>query len=394
MTTTNLSASQQDKSRNTTYRYPFLDLSKLSAHLLPKLEEAALRVIRSGRYIGGPEVEALEERIKLLTGARHVIAVSNGYDALRLILRAYIQLGRLNPGDIMAVPANTFAATSLAVADAGLIPWFIEPDKITALADLNRLDHLNIPDRCRGLMSVDLYGRTPDGDALRTLAGKNGWLIVEDAAQSIGARSKSSGVNGSANAGNLAHAGAFSFYPTKNAGALGDAGAVLTCDKSLAEAVHCLANYGSAQRYNHVWQGANCRMDPIQAAMLCVKLDDLPRENNARATNAQAYHAAVTNPIIQLPPLTQDTVWHQFVVQVTDGSRDRFRAFLAQNGVQTDIHYPVPCHLQPCHTQAGSAPQPLPVAEWLAHNSVSLPISSATSPQEIREIAEIINRYN
>lgn len=375
----------------TMLRYPFLDLGTLTAPLLPALEQAALRVLRSGRFIGGPEVETLQQRLCTLTGCTHALAVSSGFDALRLILRAYVLSGRLAHGDKVVVPANTFAATSLAVADAGLIPVFVEPDAATGLIDFDALDTNSAVNDCRAVMAVDLYGRACPGFELSKLADQRKWIVVEDAAQAIGAVSATAGVSDSRHAGALGHAGAFSFYPTKNAGALGDAGAVMTNDDNLAEMIHALANYGSPERYRHDLKGANCRMDPLQAAMLTVKLDALETENAARVRNASLYDRYISHPLVTLPPLAGDTVWHQYVVRVADGQRDSFRQYLYANGIGTDIHYPVPCHLQQCHQDVVS--YRLPVAERLAAEIVSLPISSATSAEDIAAISEIINNY-
>lgn len=373
-------------------KYPFLDLGKLTEPIMPQLEEAAVRVIRSGRYIGGEEVASVERKLSRIADVPHVVAVSSGFDALRLILRGYVAMGKLRPGDKVAVPANTFAATSLAVADAGLIPVFVEPDPDTFLIDFGKLASDSRIKDCRAVMGVDLYGRPLPGEDLRRLAEDRGWLIIEDAAQAIGAVSPSAGIGGGYNAGGLGHAGAFSFYPTKNAGALGDAGAVLTYDEELADTVRALANYGSHERYRHRLQGSNCRMDPIQAAMLSVRLDCLTNENSIRRRHAKLYNDLITNPDVSLPAYSDGAVWHQYVVKVDPGYRGRFRHRLAEAGVGTDIHYPIPCHLQACHAPLdGSAVPVLPVAERLAESIVSLPVSSATSDEDICAIAGIIN---
>lgn len=376
-------------------KYEFLNLGTVDAPYYRQLEEAACRVIRSGRYIGGPEVETFEKRLADLTGAQFAIGVSNGLDALRLILKAYVELGRMSKGDEIIVPANTYVASVLAIADAGLTPVLVDPDINTSNLDTRLLEKALTP-RTRGIMPVHLYGRVCWDTTLQQLANDRGLLIIEDNAQAIGAESDIAGLSGSHVTGGLGHAGAFSFYPTKNIGAIGDAGAVTTSDEELAKAVRALANYGSDRRYHNIYQGYNCRLDPIQAAFLNVKLDRLQQENARRRELATIYGTNITNPAIRTPlDGGKKCVWHQYVVHTSD--RRKFTGYLDANGIGWDIHYATPAHRQPCYTDGDKhvlkTPMPLTVTELLADQCVSLPISACTSPDDAREISDILNRF-
>ncbi|MDE6485332.1 MAG: DegT/DnrJ/EryC1/StrS family aminotransferase [Duncaniella sp.] len=372
-------------------RYPFLDLALLNEPLLTELEDAALRVIRSGRYIGGDENEAFNAELAEFHKAPFAIGVSNGLDALRLIIRGYIELGRMKPGDEIIVPGNTYIASLLAVSDNGLIPVPVDPDICTMNIDPAKVEAAITP-HTRGIMTVHLYGRTAWDDNLRNVAINHNLIIIEDCAQAIGAVSPTDGLHGSRHAGALGHAGAISFYPTKNVGALGDAGAVITHDHELAAAVKALANYGSDRRYHNIYRGLNCRLDPIQAAMLRVKLKHIHEENTTRRINASMYDELITNPKVIKPMIPQqanECVWHQYVIRVPAKQRDTFREQLKQQGVGTDVHYATPPHLQPCYSSLPH--EPLPITEQLASEVVSLPITSATTPADIVAISEIIN---
>lgn len=378
-------------------KYPFFDLGKLNEPMRAEIEEAALRVIRSGRYIGGKECDEFESRLAAATGTPYAVGVSNGLDALRLILRSYILMGRLHEGDEVLVPANTYIATILAVSDAGLTPVLVDIDPHTLNIDPLLAARCVTP-RTRALLTVHLYGRIAWSEQLKRLALDHDLIVIEDNAQAIGARASASGLFSTHTAGSLGHAAAFSFYPTKNTGALGDAGAITTHDSTLAATARALANYGSDRRYHNLYAGFNCRLDPMQAAILNVKLAHTDEQNSLRRANAQIYSEAITNRRIILPEHPADPlehVWHQYVVRVTHGRRDLFQALLASEGVATDIHYPVPAHLQPCYNTPDSPlrmPLPVPHTEHIASELLSLPISPATSPSEIREIANIINQ--
>lgn len=375
-------------------RYPFLDLKAANSRYMEEMAEAATRVIRSGRYIGGEEVEAFECRLAEMTGTKYAIGVSNGLDALRLIMHAYVKTGQMMPGDEVLVPANTYIASVLAISDAGLKPVLVDADASTMNIDTCLLEEA-VTGRTRAIMTVHLYGRVAWNQTMAETARRHGLKVIEDCAQAIGARSATRGLNGGVHAGALGDAGAFSFYPTKNVGALGDAGAVTTDDEHLATTVKALANYGSDRRYHNIYIGYNCRLDPIQAAMINVKLNHTDEENADRFARALAYSRTITHPAITTPFMSKDVtdnVWHQYVIRVGQGKRDLLRKRLTEAGVGTDIHYATPPHMQPCY--AGLVHSPLPVTELLAKEIVSLPIGSGTSVKDAAEIGEIINSIN
>lgn len=368
-------------------KYPFLDLKASTAAYEEELKAAVLRVIDSGRYIGGTEVEAFEQCLAAATGVRWAVGVANGLDALRLIFRAYIEMGRLVPGDEVIVPANTYIASILAVSDNGLSPVLVEPSDDTLNLD-SRLIEAAISERTRAVMTVHLYGRACHDSEMVDVTRRHGLLLIEDNAQAIGARSTFNGKT----TGALGDAAAFSFYPTKNIGALGDAGAVTTNDEQLAATVRALANYGSDRRYHNIYIGLNSRLDPIQAAILSTKLAHIDEEIAHRASLAAIYEREINNDAISKPLYSEsgDMVWHQYVVRTSN--RESFRAYLAEQGVGTDVHYATPPHKQPCYasTLGGLS---LPITERIADEVVSLPISRCTSVQDAHDIAAIINKY-
>ncbi len=372
-------------------QHPFLSLADANAPFADQLIAAAARVIRGGCYIGGAEVEALEREIATLCGTDCCVGVSNGLDALRLILLALIELGRLDPGDEVIFPTNTFIATALAIRQAGLTPVATDVDPHTMLLTADTVEPL-ITQRTRAILPVHLYGRVCADPSLLQLAQRHSLLIVEDAAQAIGA----TGV------GRVGVAAAFSFYPTKNLGALGDAGAVVTSDPDLARTMRSLANYGASARNSYTLAGYNCRLDPIQAAMLRVKLPALAEENRRRRAIAATYHALVAHPLVELPQLPDDPsahVWHQFVVTLRQprrnsggaSVRDALQAHLLGCGIATDVHYPVPVHRQTPF--AGAARRSLPVAERLAGSILSLPIGAPATAATASAVAAAINAF-
>ena len=370
--------------------FPFLNLGQSNARYADRLKEAAARVIDSGRFLAGPETAALESELAAYVGARHCIAVSNGLDAIRLIFRAYIELGRLQPGDEVLIPDNTFIASVLPVDELGLRPVMMPLSADDMNLDLSRVEEFITP-RTRALLLVHLYGTTCWDDAICRSLHERGLLIIEDNAQAVGAMAQCEGFHGSRFAGALGDAAAVSFYPTKNLGALGDGGAVLTSDEELARTVRVLANYGSDRRYHNIMRGYNNRLDEIQAAFLRIKLEDLDEETERRREVAGIYNDTIINPIVCVPKIFPDRrqVWHQYVIRTPH--RDRLKDYLESNGIQTDIHYAVPPHMQPCFDGSLDDPR-LKEAEELADSILSLPIANLT-PADARHIASVINLY-
>ncbi|MBQ4344542.1 MAG: DegT/DnrJ/EryC1/StrS family aminotransferase [Muribaculaceae bacterium] len=372
-------------------KYTFLDLAKTNAPYMEELQQTTSRIVAGGRYIGGEEVATFEQRLAQLCHTTHAIGTSNGLDALRLILRAYIEMGVMKKGDEVIVPTNSFIASALAITDNGLTPIFAEPDEFTHNLDCSKLEQLITP-HTRAIMTVHLYGRVSWSEDLRSLAAKYNLKIIEDNAQAIGATSPVAGLHDTFTTGGLGDAAAISFYPTKNVGALGDAGAITTRDSQLAEIVRALANYGySSGHYYSNYAGLNCRLDPIQAAVLNVKLPHVNTENSYRQQIADIYDNNITNRCVVMPlkRIDNEVVWHQYVIRVAE--RERFRQYLANNGVETAIHYPTPIHRQPCYKQFHHIN--LPIAEQLAREIISLPISRCTSPDDARSISDIINQF-
>ncbi|MDE5996934.1 MAG: DegT/DnrJ/EryC1/StrS family aminotransferase [Muribaculaceae bacterium] len=379
----------------------FLNLAETDAPLFPELIQAASNVIRSGCYLHGPETKAFEHELAAHCGAKFAVGVSNGLDALRLIIRGYIEIGRLKKGDAVMVAANTYIATVIPITEFGLVPIFVEPDPDTmnfswdeALNILSKNDDAKSPLDIRCAMITHLYGSPCwNLDAAMELR-RRGILIVEDNAQAIGAKAAQLGFNGVRSTGNLADAAAFSFYPTKNIGAIGDAGAVVTNDVDLINVVKALANYGTDRRYHNLFAGLNCRLDEIQAAVLRVKLRHLQEETDRRNRIAIVYSENIKNDIVTLPKIYADTtqVWHQYVICVSPQIRDRLRTYLAEEGVPTDVHYPQPPYLQPCYIDEFGPRKETP-ASLLAKSCISLPIANV-SPEQAREIARIINNFS
>lgn len=364
-------------------KFPFLDLQRVNSPLMDRLVEASTRTVKAGRYVGGAEVEAFERELAEATGTRRAVGVSNGLDALRLIFRGLMELGRLQEGDEVIVPSNTYIASVLAVTDSGLRPVFVEPSWQTMNLDPQLIDSSIITSRTRAIMPVHLYGRAL---ALPEEL-KRRFIIVEDNAQAIGARV------GGVSTGALGHAAAFSFYPTKNIGALGDAGAVTTDDAELADAIAALRNYGTDRRYHNLYAGLNCRLDTMQAALLRVKLPGLDAESARRQSMARVYDRELSNALIEKPEIPADErehVWHQYVVRIGGGRRDEFRDYMLSQGVETDVLYPTPPHLQPCYRERYGSLH-LPVACRIAQEVVSLPMSLCTSEADAAEIARIAN---
>ena len=372
------------------YKYPFLRLSDVNAPYRDAMARAMERVLDSGQYIGGPELTAFEDMLARQTQAPHAVGVTNGLDALRLIFRAYKEMGMLNDGDEVIVPANTYVASVLAVTDNALVPVFVEPDPDTLNLDTSIIEKYVTP-RTRAVLTVHLYGRVCWDEMLADVARRHNLIVVEDNAQAIGARAFTPGFYGTFVSGGLGHAGAFSFYPTKNIGALGDGGAVVTHDSRLADVVRALRNYGSDRQYHNIYKGLNCRLDPMKAAVLAVKLPYTDAENALRREHAALYEKLISNPAVVKPLWTTgaECVWHQYVVRVKN--RDSFRAWLASRGVETAVHYAVPPHLQPCYQEYAYLSLPVTVA--IADTVVSLPVTRTTPLSDIPDIVAAINSY-
>ncbi len=373
-----------------TDKIPVLDLKRENeAFGMEGICGAVERVVRSGRYVGGDEVRKFEQELAETTGTKYAVGVSNGLDALRLIFKAYIETGRMRPGDEVIVPANTYIASVLAVSDAGLVPVLCEPDRQTMNLDSSKIAALLTP-RTRAIMVVHLYGRACWDAEILKISQEHQLLVIEDNAQAIGASSAVAGKNGGMLTGNLGDAAGFSFYPTKNIGALGDAGAVTTNDEELALCVRALANYGSLERYDNLYKGYNCRLDAVQAAVLRLKLARLEETVARRRRMAAQYDELIDNPLVEKPLRSEPdySVWHQYVVRVAD--RDRFRQYLADNGIATDVHYARPPHRQVCYREF--AQLELPVTEEIAATCVSLP-AGTLSDAEIRRVAEVVNSF-
>lgn len=362
----------------------FLDLQKINSQYEAELKKVASEVIDSGWYLLGNRVNDFEKNLVSYQEDGFAIAVANGLDALRLILRGYIELGYMNEGDEIIVPANTYIASLLAITDNRLQPVLVEPDSKTYNLDLNLIES-KITSKTKAIMVVHLYGKVCWSDNLKQLAEKYNLKIIEDNAQAIGAR-----WNG-IRSGNLGDAAGFSFYPGKNLGALGDSGAVTTKDENLAKIIRALANYGSAQKYVNQYQGLNSRMDEIQAAFLSVKLKYIDEENHRRQEIANYYLANIKNEKIVLPQFdkNEEHVWHLFVISVEN--RADVQSYLSDNGVQSLIHYPIPPHLQEAYSSLDYKVGDFPITENMAKTCLSLPLWPGMTEEDLNTIVQLLN---
>lgn len=360
----------------------FLDLQKINTQYAEELKKVAAEVIDSGWYLLGEKVKQFETSLEDFQEGGNAVAVANGLDALRLIFKAYIELGLMQEGDEVIVPANTYIASVLAITDNKLVPVLVEPDLDTFNLDLNLIE-TKITSKTKAIMVVHLYGRVCWSKELETLSQKYNLKVIEDNAQAIGAR-----WNG-IRSGNLGDAAGFSFYPGKNLGALGDSGAVTTKDPELAKAIRTLANYGSAQKYVNQYQGLNSRMDEMQAAFLNVKLRYVDIEAVRRQEVANYYITNIKNDKIILPSLGKvgEHVWHLFVIRTK--KRDELQAYLQENGVQTLIHYPIPPHKQECYVKLNRIN--LPITDKIHEEVLSLPISPVMTDDEVEKVCNVIN---
>ena len=363
----------------------FLDLHKINERFKPDFESELGHFLDSGQYILGSYVDTFETNFARYCGTKHCIGTANGLDALTLILKSYVHLGRLNLNDEVIVPANTFIATMLSVIHAGLKPVFVEPDINTYNISPEAVKEA-ISNRTKAIIAVHLYGQLADMEGLTELAKKHNLLILEDAAQAHGALD-SNGLK----AGNLSDASAFSFYPSKNLGALGDGGAVTTNDDELMTVLRYIHNYGSAKKYENEIVGFNSRLDDIQALFLNFKLKKLDEDNAKRRVLATRYLTEITNKKIILPNYnrTKDHVFYVFMVRVEN--RNDFMDYLLQNQIQSHIHYPKPPHKQ--NALAMFNQLRLPITEEIHDTCVSIPISPVMTDEEIDKVVQVINAY-
>jgi dTDP-4-amino-4,6-dideoxygalactose transaminase len=369
-----------------TNQIKFLDLYALNQQRKVELMEAYERVLDSGWYILGKEVEQFEKAFASYCGVKHAIGVANGLDALSLIIQGYKTLGVFKEGDEIIVPANTYIASILAISANGLKPILVEPDLLTYCINPAAIE-AKITSRTVAILPVHLYGRLCDMKSIQQIAEKFKLKIIEDSAQSQGAFDAQGN-----RAGNLGDASGFSFYPGKNLGALGDAGGVTTNDDELATVIRTLLNYGSQKKYHNDYKGVNSRLDELQAAILGVKLKYLDQENEARRTAAAVYLNGISNPNVVLPEnkLDGSHVWHLFVVRV--GNRDVFQQYLSDNGIQTVIHYPIPPHKQKAYKEFNS--DSYPITEKIHDEVISLPIYPGIPSQQLDVIVEKINSFS
>ena len=362
---------------------PGLDLAAAHAALAEEIEAAVLRVLRSGHYILGPEVEAFEAEFAAYAGARHAIGVGNGLDALRLALAAH----DVGPGDEVVVPSHTYIATWFAVSATGARPVPVEVDPHTMTLDPRAVE-ASITPRTRALLPVHMYGHPAPMDGLLAIAGRHGLAVVEDAAQAHGARLAGRG------AGGFGSTAGWSFYPVKNLGAAGDAGGVTTDDDEVARRVRVARNQGSSRRSEHEMVGSNSRLAPIQAAVLRVKLRHLDAWNARRRAIAARYHAELAGTSLLLPAVADgvEHAWHQFVVR--HPRRDALRAALKGAGIETLVHYETPPHLQPAYATLGLGRGAFPVAESIAAEGLSLPIDPLLEAAQVSAVIETIRGWD
>lgn len=363
-------------------KIPFVTFKPLEKELDGELRAAFERVYENSWYIEGKEDEAFEKAFAEYCGAEYCVGVGNGLDALMLSLKAL----DIKAGDEVIVPSNTYIATALAATYTGATPVFVEPLIETYNIDPSKIEE-KITDRTKAIMPVHLYGQACDMEPIMALAQKYNLKIVEDCAQAHGAKYKGKTV------GSFGTAAGFSFYPGKNLGALGDAGAMVTDSKELADKVRALGNYGSDYKYHHIYQGNNSRLDELQAAFLSAKLPHLDKVNEERRRIAERYMQGITNKKIVLPTVIDDVepVWHIFAVRTQ--KRDELAEYLADLGISTNKHYPIPMHLQKCYADMNIKEGELPIAEEISATELSIPMYYGMTDQEIDYVIDAINRF-
>ncbi|WP_054851768.1 DegT/DnrJ/EryC1/StrS aminotransferase family protein [Olleya sp. ITB9] len=363
----------------------FLDLHKINHRFETDFKKQFTSFLNSGHYVLGEGVSNFESQFATYCNTKHCVGVSSGLDALILIFKAYIQLGKLQVGDQVLVPANTYIASIISILEVGLTPVFVEPELATFNCSANQYKQ-HITKKTKAILMVHLYGQLANAKAILELTENNNLLLIEDAAQAHGAKDSKGGL-----AGSLSHAAAFSFYPSKNLGALGEAGAITTNDNTLAVVVKQLRNYGTISKYNNERLGVNNRLDDVQARFLSVKLQALDQDNQNRKAIAKRYLANIKNSKITLPYYdgSDNHVFHLFVVLVEN--RKEFMDYLEANLVQSAIHYPVPPHKQKALGRFNDLK--LPITEKIHDTCVSLPISPVMSEDQVKKVITLINNY-
>ena len=363
----------------------FLDLQKINLQYQEEIEAKLLETFRSGWYLLGNEAKNFEANLATYIGSTNAIGVANGLDALRLIFKAYLELGQMKFGDEVIVPANTYIASLLAITDNRLKPVFAEPNIDNFNLDISKIEALITP-KTKAIMVVHLYGQICWSKELETLAKKYNLKIIEDNAQAIGAE-----WNGM-KTGNLGDAAGFSFYPGKNLGALGDAGAITCKDDLLAKTIRALANYGSEEKYVNKYQGLNSRLDEIQASVLDVKLKYIDADNDKRRMIAEQYVAGIKNDKIILPILPsqqKEHVYHIFLIRTS--KREKLQKYLTENEIQTLIHYPTPPHKQKAYKYYNHLS--FPITEKIHEEVLSLPISPVMEDDEVKKVIDVLNNF-
>lgn len=363
----------------------FLDLAAVTALHGEEIHHAVSRVVDSGWYLNGEALDTFEHEYAAYIGTDYAVGCANGLDALTLMLRAYVALGRLAQGDEVLVPSMSFIATYTSVIAAGLKPVLVDIDPTTYGIDPRLIDNA-VTNKTRAILIVHLYGRCAWSEQLAEVCRRHSLIVFEDNAQAHGCRYRGR-VTGS-----LGNAAAHSFYPGKNLGALGNGGAVTTNDAEVVQVVRCMANYGAEKKYTFKYQGINSRLEDMQAAILSAKLTHLDKDNARRLSVAERYVTGITNLVVTVPSLPADPAeWVYHIFPVRSECRDRLQRYLTENGVQTLIHYPVPAHRQPCLQQLAGAV--MPQADSLARTELSLPISPAITDADVDTVIRLINNF-
>lgn len=361
-------------------KIPYLDFRAIHEPIQHELDRAYKEVMEKQWFIMGNYLVGFEGEFAQYCGTNYCIGVGNGLDAIRLILLAY----GIGEGDEVIIPSNTFIATALAVTYVGATPVLVEPDKDTMLINYKLIEE-KITNRTKAIIAVHLYGYVADMDQINDIASRNKLFVFEDAAQAHGARYDGKTV------GNLSAAAAFSFYPGKNLGALGDGGAITTNDEGIATKIRSLSNYGSEQKYQHTYKGTNSRLDEMQAAFLSVKLKYLSNWNEQRRVIASYYTKNIKNPRIKLLEYSSEAVYHIFPIFCKE--RERLKGYLEMNGVATLCHYPIPIHMQQAYLDLNLQKGELPVAEMISEEELSLPLYPNMTEDEIKYIVNLLNTY-